>query len=60
MVDISQSQELYARLRVLYGSNAETRLQLNLDKLNAEHDDNLRGDEYVNIVKDFVLADCSW
>jgi len=59
MIDISQSQAMYTHLRELYGPNAESRVQLDLDKLNAEHDDNLCGDEYVSIVKDFVLADCS-
>jgi hypothetical protein len=56
-VDLSQSETMYTRLCGLYGSNADTRVQRNLDQLSAQHDDILRGDEYVNIVKNFVIAD---
>jgi hypothetical protein len=57
MIDLSQSKMMYTRLCDLYGSNADTHVHQNLDQLNTEHDDLLRGDEYVNIIKDFVLGD---
>lgn len=57
MVHLSQSKAMYTRLCDLYGSFADTHIQLNLDQLDAEHDDILRRDEYIDIVKNFVFGD---
>jgi hypothetical protein len=54
---MSQSEAMYKRLCDLYGADMETRIEQNMDQLDGGHDDILRSNEYVNIVKDFILGD---
>jgi hypothetical protein len=56
-VDMSQSEAMYKRLCDLYGADMETRIEQNMDQLDGGHDDILRSNEYVNMVKDFILGD---
>jgi hypothetical protein len=57
LVDASQSEAMYNRLCDLYGADMQSRIKQNMDQLDGGHDDLLRSDEYVKIVKDFVLGD---
>ncbi|KAG6903204.1 hypothetical protein C0995_002747 [Termitomyces sp. Mi166 len=55
LVDLPQSEAMYQHLCNLYGDHAPTRVQRNTDQLDTEHNDILRGLDYVDIIKDFIL-----
>jgi len=57
LVNFSQSRAIYAYLCRLYESDANTHVQQNMDQLQADHNDIPHGDDYADIVKNFVLRD---
>ncbi|KAG6911457.1 hypothetical protein DXG01_014531 [Tephrocybe rancida] len=55
LVDLQQSELMYQHLCSLYGSDAATHVFRNMNQLEGEHNDILRGQQYVDIVKNFIL-----
>ncbi|KAG6878694.1 hypothetical protein C0993_011509 [Termitomyces sp. T159_Od127] len=54
LVDLPQSDIMYQHLCVLYGDHANTHIHRNTDRLDGEHNDILRGLDYVDVIKDFI------
>lgn len=54
LIDIPQSQKMYDRLIELNRGQTEGRILHDFGSLKDEHDDILRGDEYVALIKEFV------
>jgi acetyl esterase/lipase len=54
LVDMPQSDAMYANLRALYGAAADEHVARNVDQLDVDHDDVLRSPVYVDIVRAFV------
>ncbi|KAF5365594.1 hypothetical protein D9758_003232 [Tetrapyrgos nigripes] len=57
LVDLSQSEAMYAHLLRVYAESAQSLVKRNVDELVDEHDAVLRSEVYMNMVSGFILQD---
>jgi len=56
LVDVPQSDAMYAHLRALYGAAADTHVASNFDEIEAEHDDVLGTQPFIDGIRSFVTG----
>ncbi|KAJ7109281.1 Alpha/Beta hydrolase protein [Mycena epipterygia] len=56
LVDMPQSDAMYAYLRALYGAKADTCVARNVDQLDMEHDDVLKSPQFIDIIRAFAAG----